>query len=304
VSISPITCPLGGTLPTNVQACAGGQSTMQFNATFNGNLQGDKPFRLEVLRGPFQFVFPQGGVAGNTVTTTSDHEGRVTTIMQVNGGVPTQIAVVRVVDVGTGVYADFAFTITGNGGNGTLTPIPPTVTFTGNLTTDCGVGTSTFLVFDGVPPYSAISSSPAVTLTPASTSDNPAQFTVQMISNVPPCQSGTVVVTDSTGARAQVTVTSQPGATAPPAPAALTVAPNAMTLACGQSGSVTVVGGSGSYSVNSSLAGITATVAGNTVTITRTGAAPPTGANVDSNVSITDGGSVVTVKVTAPSSCS
>jgi hypothetical protein len=124
-----------------------------------------------------------------------------------------------------------------------------------------------------------------------------------MISNVPPCQSGVVVVTDSTGARTQVPVTSQPGATAPPAPAALTVAPNAMTLACGQSGSVTVVGGSGSYSVNSSLAGIAATVAGNTVTITRTGAAPPTGANVDSNVSITDGGSVVTVKVTAPSSC-
>lgn len=304
VSISPITCPIGGALPTNIQACAGGQAAMQFNATFNGNLQGDRQFRLEVLRGPFQFVFPQGGVAGNTVTTTSDHQGRVTVIMQVNGGVPTQIAVVRVIDVATGVYADFAFVITGAGGNGTLTAIPDSITFTGNLTTDCGAGQSSFLVFDGIPPYAALSSNPAVTVSPASSSSNPGQFTVQMIGNTPPCQTGTVVVTDSTGARTTVTVTSQPGATTPPAPAKLAVAPDTITLACNQSGSVTVVGGSGVYSANSSVSTVTATVSGNTVTITRAGPNTPSGGNVDSNVSITDGASVVTVKVTAPAVCS
>jgi len=304
VSISPITCPINLPPGTTVSACAGGEAAVQFSATFAGNLFGDRPFRLEVLKGQFQFVFPQSGVLGNTVTTNSDHNGRVLATIQINGGIATQIGVIRVSDVATGVYADHAFVIQGTAGNGALTAIPDTITFTGNLNTDCGVGTSGILVFDGVPPYNIFSSDPSITVTPAQSTSNPGNFTVQMISNTPPCHSGTGVVTDSTGARATIAVSSKAGAGAPPAPPALAVAPDTITLDCGLSGSVTVVGGSGSYSANSSSANVTATVSGGTVSIKRLGVAPPLAANVDTSVSITDGSSVVSVTVSSPATCS
>jgi hypothetical protein len=208
---------------------------------------------------------------------------------------------VRVSDVATGVYADTAFTITGNGGNGKLTAIPDTITFTGNLTTDCGTGQGAFLVFDGTPPYAAISATPAVTVTPASSSSNPGQFGVQMISTTPPCQSGTVVVTDSTGARTTVTVASQPGTASPPTPPTFDVQPAAITLACNQSGSVTAVGGSGSYSTSSTSPNVTATVSGNTVTITRLNSG--TNGAATSTVAVTDGSNIKPVVVTSPLTC-
>ncbi len=301
VSISPITCPLPNPPTSGVEACAGGQSTMQFNATFNGTLQGDREFRLEAAKGQFQFLFPQGGVAGNTVTTVSDHQGKVTVVAQFTGGLPTQIGIVRIIDVPTGVYADFAFVINGVGGGGALTPIPATVTFTGSLTTDCGSGQSNIAVFDGVPPYTALSTNPAIVVTPASSPSNPGVFTVTMISNTPPCQTGTVVFTDSLGARATVAVNSVAGAGSPPAPAAFTLAPTAITLACGQAGSVTAVGGSGSYSTTSSSPNVTAAVSGNTVTITRV--SPGVNAAATSTVAVTDGATIQSVTVTSPLTC-
>jgi hypothetical protein len=294
VSFTPITCPIA--LPagsTGTQACAGGESAIQMDAAFNGNLFGDRQFRLSVLKGPFAFVFPQGGT-GDTITVN---------IMQVTTGVPTQVAVLRVQDVATGVYADTAFTITGLRNNGTITPIPAKVTFTGNLTTDCGIGSSTVLVFDGTAPYSALSTSPQITVTPAQSDTNPGQFTVTIISNTPPCPSGTIVITDAQGARTTVDVTSVPGSGKPPTPPSFDVQPTTITLGCAQSGSVTAVGGSGSYSANSTNPLVTSTVSGNTVTITRAGPAGPGTGSMTTTVSVTDGSTIKTVDVTSPATC-
>ena len=303
VVFSPLTCPIqtsGGT--TGIQACAGGETSVQFNAVFNGALFGDRPFKLQVLKGPFAFVFPQGGT-GDSVVVNSDHTGHITAILQVTVGVPTQIAVLRVQDVATGVYTDFAFTITGVGNSGTITPIPSALTFTGNLTTDCGVGSSNVLVFDGTPPYSAFSSNPAISVTPSQSNSNPGQFTVSVNAGAPPCPTGTVIITDAFGARATVAVTSSPGSAKPPTPPSFDVQPSSLTLGCAQSGSVTAVGGSGSYSTNSGNPTVTATVSGNTVTITRAGPAGPGTGSETVTVSVTDGSTIKTVDVTAPATC-
>lgn len=297
ISFSPLTCPLPKP-PTNVQVCAGGETAVQMSATFNGNLAGDRQFTFQVLKGHYQFVFPQGGIAGNTVTTVSDHSGNVLVTLQANSGIPTEIGVLRVIDTATGVYDDHAFIISGAGGNGTLTAVPTSVTFTGNLTTDCGAGQATILAFDGVPPYSAATTSPQVRLVNTTSPNQPGSFTVNVAGGAPPCPTGTVAITDSVGSHVTVDVTSAPGAGKAPAPPDFNVAPTAITLGCGQSGSVSVVGGTGSYSTSTSTPNITAVVNGNTVTITRlnTGTNP----TADSQVNVTDGANIGTVTVTVP----
>jgi hypothetical protein len=301
ISISPITCPL--TLPagSTVAACAGGEAAIRMSATFNGAIFGDRPFRFEVMKGHFQFVFPPSGVLGNTVTTTSDHGGTVLATIKIDPGIATEIGVIRVIDVGTGVYEDHAFVIQGSSGNGALSAVPTSITLTGNLTTDCGQGQETVFIFDGAPPYNAFSSNPSITVTPSQSTTNPGQFTITVNAGAPPCPTGTVVVTDSSGSRATIDVTSKPGAGSPPTPAAFTVAPNAIVLGCGQSGSVSAVGGSGSYSTNSGSPNVTAVVSGNTVTITRANSG--TNAAADTTIAVTDGSAIATVKVTSPLVC-
>jgi len=300
VVFSPITCPIA-TTQTSVQACAGGQSAIDFSAVFNGNLFGNRTFQLDVVKGPFQFIFPPGG-NGGSVNVTSDHTGRVHAIIQATAGVATQLAVLRVTDVASHVNTDFVFTITGTSNGGALTVIPSTITFTGNLTTDCGTGQSSFFVFDGSPPFTALSSSPAISVNSTS-STNPGVFTVSVGLTAPPCPTGTIVVTDSGGARATVDVKSVAGSGTPPKPATFAVAPTAVTLGCNASGSVTAVGGSGSYSTTSSSTLVTAVVSGNTVTITRTGPAGPGAGTMTSTVAVTDGSTIQTVTVTSPATC-
>ena len=53
VVFSPLTCPGGqsGAASPVAQACRGGTTAVQMRAVFNGNLVGNRVFRLEVLRG-------------------------------------------------------------------------------------------------------------------------------------------------------------------------------------------------------------------------------------------------------------
>ena len=300
ISFSPITCPIA-TTATGIQSCAGGESSVDFSAVFNGNLFGDRTFQLKVLKGPFQFIFPPGG-DGSTVNVTSDHTGRVHAIIQATAGVRTQLGVIRVTDLASGVNTDFVFTIVGTSNNGVLTMIPDTITFTGNLTTDCGTGQSSFFVFDGSPPFTALSSNPSI-LVNGSSSTNPGIFTVNVGLQAPPCPTGTIVVTDSAGARGTVDVKSVAGTRTPPTPPTFTVAPTAITLGCASSGSVSAVGGSGAYSTTSSSTLVTAAVSGNTVTITRAGPAGPGAGTMTSTVAVTDGSTIQTVDVTSPATC-
>lgn len=298
IVITPTTCPAG------TQACAGGDSAILMQATFKGNLFGNEAFRFEVLRGNFALRNPATGQVSNSVTLNSDHTGRIIgPIITVGTNVPTQLAVVRVIHVRTGVYADHVFTISQRSATpSTLTAIPNTFTFTGPLAGICGTGVADFFVFDGVAPYTAVSSNPAITVSPTVSTSNPGRFTVRA-DNPNACVNATIIVTDSAGGRTTVEVRTEEGTTVPPAPpepADLEVGPSSLTLGCGQSGSVTVVGGTGTYSVNSTSSNVQAAVFGNTVTITRLNAGTsPTSVGI----SITDGRQVVTVTATVPATC-
>jgi hypothetical protein len=287
----------------DVQACAGGDSAVRMQATFAGNLFGNQAFRLEVLRGNFALRNPATGQVASAITLNSDHSGTVTGIITVPTGVPTQLAVLRVIHLPTGVYSDTVFVIDGTPPtSGSLTAIPSEFTFTGPLRGQCGTGFADFFVFDGVGPYTAVSSHPSIIVTPTSTTG---RFTIRA-DRPDVCVNATIVVVDSLGGRATVNVTTEEGDVDPPTPADppdLVAGPTSLTLACGASGSVTVVGGTGNYSANSTNPNTTATVSGNTVTITRAGPAGPGAGSQTATISITDGSQIVNVTATSPATC-
>ena len=298
------TCPApaGAGAAATITPCAGSDTAVQLAATTNGSLHGNETFRLEVVRGQFSFYTPDSstGIISQQVTVTSDHEGKITAVIRVPAGVPSQVAIVRVVHVGTGASQEQVFTIQGaSTAPLTLVAIPATFTFTGATNaSSCGTGSGDFFVFDGVPPYTAVSSNSGVQVTPSTTSTQPGRFTVSVGSSQACPTAAPVIVTDSLGNRVTVTVTAVPGAAAAP-PTAVTVAPNTITLACGTSGSVSVVGGAGSYSASSSHPQVNATIAGNTLTISRNAGPDPVAASYPATgtVSVTDGNTATTVTV-------
>jgi hypothetical protein len=298
VKIAPTTCP-SGTGTTIVQACAGGESLVQFAATTNGNLSGGRQFRLEVLKGPFQWLFPDKTVAGNSVTVQSDHTGIASAILKVTNGADKQIAVFRIYDIPTGAYTDVAFVIQAAVA-GALTVIPEKFTFTGALTTECGTGQGDFFVFDGKAPYTVGNSDPNVYATPTTSTDNPGKFTIHAV-NPGVCVTGaTIVVVDSLGNRGVVTVDTAKGDQTLPD---LAVSPTALTLACGTSGSATVVGGRGSYFTSSTHPRVTAAVSGNTVTVTRPIGDGAVVYPTTATVNVSDGTKIVAITVTVPANC-
>jgi hypothetical protein len=309
ISFTPLACTVAttSTVPTaGLSVPAGCEVGVFFNATFSGNKFGDRPFRLEVVRGPFFFVDAVTGLTGPSITIRSDHQGQIRAIMRTVARSPTQLAVLRVVDVGTGVYTDTVFTIAGGNSTSTLTAIPNAFTFTGPDTATCGTGEADVFVFDGTPPYSVASSNPNVVAFAIDANSQPGVFRIRATNPNVCLTNATVLFTDRFGARTTVTVTTAAGSKPPPAPPPppTTVSPAAITLGCGQSGSVTVTGGIGPpYFASSASPFVTAATAGNTVTINRLGPAGPGTGTQTTNVNVTDGVTVATVAVTSPLTC-
>ena len=297
-------------------ACAGGETVLTLSATINGNLHGNRQYRFEVVRGPFFWVFPNGQIAGNVVTVNTDHQGNAIVMFRVNPNIGTQIAVFRVVDVLTGASTTHVFTISGVPLGGALQIIPNDFTFTGRDTATCGTGTGDFLVFDGTPPYTAISTTSNVQVTPNTSSTQPGRFTLSASNPFICLNKVQIVVTDSVNSRAVVTVTTEPGTKAPP-PTPISVTPGSLTLACGTSGSVSILGGGSggtttTFSVSSADSRITAAISGRTVTVGRSSTDPvgtpvsPTPGTpnpIAYTVTVTDGSTSTTIGITAPSNC-
>ena len=302
VRFTPVSCPAGQSTTASpvAAACRGGTTAVQFQAVINGDLNGNRVFRMEVLRGNFSLRNPATGQAGQTITVNSDHSGTVIGLIEVPANAGPGLGVLRVVDVATGVYTDTVFVINGQSTSQSLTAVPNTFTFTGALTTTCGTGSADFIVFDGTAPYTAVTSFPSLVVTPTTVNTNPARFTVTATDPNTCISGGTVIVTDALGGRTTVTVNTEPGTIAPPTPVALSVGPSALTLGCGQSGSVTVIGGTGGISATSTSAAVTAVPSGNSLTITRanTGSSP-----TSVGIGVTDGRTVATVTVTVPAIC-
>jgi hypothetical protein len=284
------------------QACAGGDSIIQMQAAIHGLLQSNRSYRFEVIRGNYQFVVPESpsnptATLANSVTVVSDHQGIALARIRVPASAQTQLATLRVIDVATGVYTDHVFVIQRGEVEGTLTALPNSFTFTGPREGICGTGTGDFLVFDGTTPYTAVSSSPHVTVTPTSTSANPGRFTISANNSSVCVDNATIVITDALGRRTTVTVDTAEGTEQLPP---LAVSPTTVNLAdtCGFSASVSVVGGVGGFSTNSTHPRVVANVSGNTLTISRLPSGD--GAQVfptTATISVTDGATIQNVTV-------
>ncbi len=297
-------CPTPQGAQTAPAACSGGETAVTLHSITNGNLYGGRSVRFEVIKGPFGFEqFQDRTVVDNKVTTTTDHEGKATVFFRVNANTSSQLAVLRVTDVATGVYTGQVFAVSGTGARSTLTAVPNQFDFKGPVVGVCGTGTASFMVFDGVPPYTAFSSNPNLLVSPSTTSANPATFNISAPNSSVCMANATIIVTDSTGARTTVTVNTSEGSATIPAPSAVTVQPSSITLVCGTSGSVSVVGGRGGYFVNSTHPRVTAVASGNTVTIPRPAGAGATVFPTSGTISISDGLSSATVGFTVPANC-
>jgi hypothetical protein len=309
-------------------ACAGGETLISIRAEINGNLLGNREYRFEVVRGPFTFsnIGPNGqvvasgtlGAGGNTWTTRTDHTGEANAIIRINNNVGTQIGVYRIVDVATGASTQYVLNIAGVPLSGALTAIPEEFTLAGANSASCGTGAGDFLVFDGTPPYTAVSTFPQTLLVeaidrPATnvSQTQPGQFRFTATNPFFCMDPGTIVVRDANNRQVTVEITTEEGSGDPPPPP-IRPTPGSLTLGCGASGSVILVGGAGTFTAASSDARITTTGSSRIVTITRTGTDPagtapsptPGTPNVISYVvNVTDGTQVIGIGVSAPSNC-
>ena len=293
------------TCAENTVACAGGETALRFSPTANALRRGNVPIRLEITRGPCRWVDPIG--SNNLVTiynTRTDHAGIITAIMRCPGGIVSQIGAFRIVDVESGVSVEHVFFISSTpASEGDLVAIPDTFTFTGPNTTTCGTGVADFLVFGGLPPFTAISSAPnSVSVTPTSDT-NPGRFTINAFNPSVCAADVAIIVQDNAGGRVIVSVTTETGSTEPPPPSDVMVSPSSMTLTCGTSGSATVIGGTGSYFASSSHPRITAVVSGNTVTVTRLSGDAGVVFPTTGTVTVSDGSTFDTITVTVPATC-
>ena len=286
--------------------CAGGETTLFFDSTFNGGLYAGHQFRIERVRGPFQFLDPlNSNNQVDVVTVTADHEGKFTTVIRVATGAPSQVALIKITDIQTGAYTYRSIPILARAATTTLAIVPDAINLTGPNANTCGFGNVDVLVFDGQAPYTATCPNPQIQVNGSPSTTQPGRFTFIVGANQTCLTAEQCVITDASGARVIVPITTVKGAapTNPP----LAVAPATLTLSCGGTGAVTVVGGTGAYSVNSSHPRVTATVSGNTVSITRLApdAAPiPVGGYpTEATISITDGASVTSVKATVDAIC-
>ena len=305
VNFGTTTCPAPtGSTSTAVTPCAGGDTVMSLDAVIAGNKVGDALFQFDVVTGTMGFVNPIGS---NTVTqsfqATSDHQGIVTAIVRVPSGTPAQIGMIRVTHVASGVSNTFSFLIE-PGATAPLAALPATFSFTGTNGTTCGTGSGDFFVTGGTPPYSAASSNPSIQV--VAKDANAGHFTLTVTNSATPCISGaSVIVTDSGGSTpVSVAVNTTTGTSTPVT--ALSAQPTSITLDCGSTGSIAVVGGTGSYSATTTNSLITASVSGNTVSATLAAHYPapgPPSLPAGQSINITDGASAVSVSVTAPTNC-
>jgi hypothetical protein len=297
----------GGT--TSPPGCAGGETLVRLTPTFNGNLIGVRTLRIDTLRGPITWLYPNGQIAGDSVTLTTDHEGKAFAVFRADTGVPTQFVVFRVTDVETGVSTEESFILTGVATATALEILPDTFTFTGATKAECGTGSGQFLVFDGIPPYKAISTFADVTVSPASTDAQPGLFTFNAGNSNICLTDATIVVTDSRLVRGTVTITTEAGSADPPPPA-LRAIPSVLTLTCATNTGGTLIAGGGDptaqvtpSTADPALTATAPTPRGVSIVFNNGGLATDVGPTVTSIVSITDGAQVVNVTVRHPTSC-
>ncbi len=227
--------------------CAGQSGIATLTVSQLGVLARGRSVKFDVVQGAFQFpVDASQTVFSSSVTVVSDDGGRASTVLRANPGASPQIATIRATDVASGAFRTATFFIkqsTINGGE--FVTVPTGWAVSGAFKNICPAGSTDFLIFGGVPPYSIRSSAPGTagafpSVTP---NENPSRFSI----SYPELSCGIdgyqviFTITDSSGLSIQSTLTNKPGtADLPALPPSIVLSPQAVTLACGQSAQVLV----------------------------------------------------------------
>lgn len=250
--------------------CSGGDALVTATVSQGGIPLSARGVRLSVVSGDFAFIVndASGQHLANTIDVVSDELGKVQARLQAFADAPNQTAIVQVTDLGTLAFQRASFLISqATGSSPGFIVTPTSIEFSGAFTGQCANNTGAVVyVFGGVPPYQIANTNPdAFGVSDdflANSGDNFAIRTLgKCASNFP------IVVRDSAGHTATVTVSNVEGATAP---TPVVVAPDDVTLtSCTDSASSTISGGDGTYFVSAGSSALAVSLSGNTVTVTR-----------------------------------
>lgn len=259
--------------------------------------------RFDVVQGDFALVSSAAGQPlVQSLTATTDQNGFAVVTLQVPAAAITQIATIRATDVTSGNSISSNFTIVAfNNGAAVLSVSPTSVSVPGfpHDPPQCAVGVPvTYYVYGGTPPYTvAADLATLVTITGSPVANSGGGFTARATGCVDP---ETFTITDASGRFITATLSSVLGPAAttggttsgdcatfsPANPACPSVAPSSLSLTtCAQVANATVTAGTTPLSAPSATAGLTATLAGSTLSVSRTSASgtPTTPASVQVN---------------------
>jgi len=292
--------------------CSGGDAEVRVTVSQGSIPLPARGIRFDVVSGSFNFIISAPGlpeqVASSHVVVT-DETGVARARMRVTAGAANQTALLQVTDLGTGAFRQTSFAIAQFNGNApAFFTLPSSITYTGPYANVCASSSSTQIaIFGGTPPYNITGGGSGYSVSPAVVGVSGGSFTLSLFSTPVCIENAAIGVTDATGRTTAVTFSSVTGTGAAPAPG-IALFPSTLALACSVgttavTSSVSIVGGSGTFSASSNHPRVTATVSGRTVTLQRLAGDGATTYPTSGNLSVTDGNSLATASFTVPANC-
>lgn len=272
--------------------CAGQTAnvTVTVRNLAGAGIQG-RAVRFENVQGNYQFFTSGPGqpdTFANSITVTTDQDGLAVVRLKADVNAPTQVALIRATELTTGNVLNSSFVIAQfTDGTGTLTAIPTTWTISGPTSSSCGANLPvSYYIFGGTPPYRIQSTLPNfANIVPTVVQTNGGGFTAVVTGTVCTSDAGAAIaITDATGRTISVTLINKVGTGNPITNVNdIQIVPGDITtpiLACGQSITEQIVGGDfrladgstspATFVVSTVTPGVTATLSGRTIVITRT----------------------------------
>jgi hypothetical protein len=296
ITITPSSTQGGDCLPA---ICSGGDAVVAVTLSQGGIPLPGRGVRFEVVSGDYRFITSPPGAATETldtsVTVVTDELGHAQARVRVTALAANQTALLRVTDLTSGAFQNTSFLIAQTTGTspGFFT-VPDAIKFTGPRADQCASNiTADAFIFGGVPPYTVSNSNSAFSVSPSIVPASGGSIDVRALGV---CSDGfPIVITDSAGRTAVITVSNVVGTAAVPD---LVVAPDEVQLSsCKSVASVTIAGGTGRYITSSGSGSISVGQPSgqNTFTISRTNNTPATSTGVQ--VGVSDGVTVKNVTV-------
>ena len=296
VTITPSSTQ-GGTCAPAI--CSGGDAEVSVQLSQGGQPLIGRGVRFEVVSGDFRFITSQPGNVETrdfTTTTVTDEIGRARARIRVTATANNQTALLRIVDLGSGASRSTSFTIAqATGTSPGFFASPSSITFSGPNDQECASsGSVDVYVYGGTPPYTISTVGAPFSISRDFVSFSGGSFSVLPRGVCVAVPGAPITIQDVTGRTTTVSAANVLGARAVPT---LVVAPSTVTLSqCNSIATVSLGGGTGTYSVSSGSGSVIGTYlpGSNFFTI---GRRPNTVGTTPVSVGVVSGSSAATVTV-------